>query len=230
MTRMNDDFTAGGYLPASFLDWDGHVSAVIFTSGCNFRCPWCHNGVLAAGEAEDIPIAGILKDIARRRKFLDGVVISGGEPCIWKGILPLLRELSSLGLDVKLDTNGSRPDVLSEILDKGLACYVAMDVKAPLNAAAYKKATGADADIDKIMESIALIKSRAPSYEFRTTYIPNLHSEEDLLTIRAELGDDAHWVVQCFKPVGCLDPAYLEYRAADSEIVRKLLPDIYIRG
>ena len=90
---MLDELSAGGYLPASFLDWDGRVASVIFTAGCNFRCPWCHNSELVREEAESVPIAKILADIKRRRNFLDGVVITGGEPCLWSGLFVLLNEL-----------------------------------------------------------------------------------------------------------------------------------------
>lgn len=223
------DFAAGGYLPASFLDWEGHVSAVIFCLGCNFRCPWCHNGGLVLGEGERLDLGKILADIKRRAAFLDGIVISGGEPALWPGLPALARAIRELGLPVKLDTNGSRPDVIAALLGEGLVEHIAMDVKAPLDAAAYRRLTGVEADVEKIRVSVELVKSRAPSYEFRTTYVPPLHTDEDMLALREELRGEP-WFVQCFKPNGCLDESYLRAEAANPEKLKKLLPDVPVRG
>ena len=224
------DTRAGGYLPASFLDWEGHVAAVIFTCGCNFRGPWCNTGVLVTARAGELSIEKIIFDIKRRAKFLDGVVISGGEPTLWPGLRPLLEELKALGLSVKLDTNGTNPELLRGLIRDGLVEHVAMDVKAPLDAESYAKLTGVPVDIAKITESVGIIKESAASYEFRTTFVPALHGPDDMPAIRAQLGDDRHWVVQCFKPSGCLDGKFLEKEAADPEKLKKILPGVRIRG
>lgn len=226
--EKNIDFAAGGYLPASFLDWEAHISAVIFCIGCNFRCPWCHNGELALGRGEPLGLAQILAGIKRRAAFLDGVVISGGEPTLQPGLPALAREITALGLPVKLDTNGSRPEVIEKLLNEGLVEHVAMDVKAPLDAASYERLTGTRADVEKICSSMEIIKSRAPSYEFRTTYVPALHSCEDLLALREALRGEP-WFVQCFKPNGCLDEKFLSAEAAKAEKLRELLPGVVVR-
>lgn len=223
------DFAAGGYLPASFLDWEAHVCAVIFCLGCSFRCPWCHNGELALGRGERLGLAAILADIKRRAAFLDGVAVSGGEPTLLPGLPALAREIRALGLPVKLDTNGSRPEVLEALLNEGLVEHVAMDVKAPLDAESYERLTGVRADVGKIRASMELIKSRAPSYEFRTTYVPALHRREDLLALREALRGEP-WRVQCFKPNNCLDEKFLTAEAAKAEELRRLLPDVIVRG
>ncbi len=223
------DFAAGGYLPASFLDWEGHVSAVIFCLGCNFRCPWCHNGGLALGDGEKLDLGKILSDVERRAAFLDGVVISGGEPTLQPRLPALARDITALGLPVKLDTNGSRPEVIEKLLNEGLVEHVAMDVKAPLDAASYKRLTATRVDVEKIRSSMELIKSRAPSYEFRTTYVPALHTREDLLALREALRGEP-WRVQCFKPNNCLDEKFLAAEAAKAEELRRLLPDVPVRG
>lgn len=225
-----EKFYAGGYLPASFLDWGGHVAAVVFTSGCNFCCPWCHNSNLVLRNTERIPLSVIIEDLIRRHKFLDGVVISGGEPCIWEGLIPFMRELKTLGLPVKLDTNGSIPEVLFEVFNEQLAAYIAMDIKAPLDAVSLKRLTGVDVSVECIRKSIALIRNEAPSYEFRTTYIEQLLTMEDLLLIRRELNCDPNWILQCFRPTDCLDPKYCSYPPVDPERVRKLFPDVSVRG
>ena len=227
--EKNIDFAAGGYLPASFLDWEAHISAVIFCLGCNFRCPWCHNGELALGRGEPLGLAQILADIKRRAAFLDGVVISGGEPTLQPGLAALARAVKEMGLAVKLDTNGSRPDVIETLLRDGLVDHVAMDVKAPLGAASYERLTGTSADVEKIRSSMEIIKSRAPSYEFRTTYVPALHTREDLLALREALRGEP-WRVQCFKPNNCLDEKFLTAEAAKAEKLRELLPGVVVRG
>ncbi|MCD8163127.1 MAG: anaerobic ribonucleoside-triphosphate reductase activating protein [Synergistaceae bacterium] len=223
-----EETRAGGYLPASFLDWEAHVAAVIFTCGCNFRCPWCHNGELVTAGVGELSVKKIIADIKRRAKFLDGVVVSGGEPTLWPGLRPLLAELKELGLAVKLDTNGTDPEQLRVLIDEGLVEHVAMDIKAPLDAASYARLAAVPVEIAKIRESVRIVKERARSYEFRTTFVPALHRPEDLPAIREQLNDDAHWVVQCFKPTGCLDGRFLGKEAAKSEKIREILPDIKI--
>lgn len=223
------DFAAGGYLPASFLDWEAHLCAVIFCLGCNFRCPWCHNGELALGRGERLGLAAILADIKRRAAFLDGVVISGGEPTLQPGLPALARAITALGLPVKLDTNGSRPEVIKMLLNEGLVEQIAMDVKAPLDAASYERLTGTRVNVEKIRASVEIIKSRAPSYEFRTTYVPALHTREDLLALREALRGEP-WRVQCFKPNNCLDEKFLAAETAKAEYLRELLPGVVVRG
>ena len=223
-------YTAGGYLPASFLDWDGHVSAVVFTSGCNFRCPWCHNSELVLQKTDIIDISFIIDDICKRINFLDGVVITGGEPCLWDGLFDFLKVMKELKISVKLDTNGSMPDILGKVIEDGLADHVAMDVKAPLNKVALKRVTGVDVDPEKIKRSIDIIKRSVPAYEFRTTFINGLLTIEDMIEIRKELIDDAHWIIQAFRPVNCLDPSYCLFPAADAEKLREKFPGIKVRG
>ena len=219
-----------GLQKLTLLDYPGRTACTVFLSGCNFRCPWCHNSALVTGEIETLPIAGICADIARRAKFLDGVCVSGGEPTLWAGLIPFIEEIRKLGLPVKLDTNGSNPGVVEKLLDRGFVEHVAMDVKAPLDAASYMKVTGVDSEIGDIKKSIEIIRHKAPSYEFRTTFVPPLMTAADLHAIRESLSDDAHWFIQCFKPVGCLDESFLKYKAADPEEVKKLLPGVNVRG
>ncbi|MEG2184126.1 MAG: anaerobic ribonucleoside-triphosphate reductase activating protein [Cloacibacillus sp.] len=230
MAELDLDIKAGGYLPASFLDWEGHVAAVIFTLGCNFRCPWCHNGELALFRADELSISYILADIKRRAKFLDGVVISGGEPAVWPGLGRLIDELRAMPLSVKLDTNGSMPQVIKRLLAAGALSHVAMDVKAPFDVRAYERLTRTEVDIDALKKSVEIIKAESPSYEFRTTYVPALHTLSDLQKIQEQLCDDEHWSIQLFKPNGCLDPAFLDERAASADDLSKIFKNVKIRG
>jgi len=229
-TLWMKEYTAGGYLPASFLDWDGHVSAVVFTSGCNFRCPWCHNSELVLQKTDLIDLSFITRDICKRRKFLDGVVLTGGEPCLWNGLFDFLRVMKDLKINVKLDTNGSMPDILEKVFEENLADHVAMDVKAPLNEQSLKRLTGVDVKAETIKRSIGILKRSAPSYEFRTTFIERLLTFEDMLELRKELNDDAHWIIQCFRPVNCLDPDYCLSPPVDAEKLRDKFPGIKVRG
>lgn len=224
------DKTAGGYLPASFLDWEGHVAPVIFISGCNFKCPWCHNSELVFSKTEAVKISAILNDIERRKPFLDGVVISGGEPTLSPFLIPLMHAIKALGLPIKLDTNGSYPNILKRILEDKLVDFIAMDIKAPLNDEDLEILTGVPISSELLKESVRLIKSLAPAYEFRTTYISELLSKEKLFKIREELNDDTHWVVQCFNPVNCISQECLNYNSVKREDIEKILPDIKVRG
>ena len=228
-TEMKE-YTAGGYLPASFLDWDGHVSAVVFTSGCNFRCPWCHNSELVLQKTDLINLSFIVADISKRKNFLDGVVVTGGEPCLWDGLFDFLRMMKKLNVKVKLDTNGSMPDVLEKVLKENLVDHVAMDVKAPLNEESLKRLTCVDVKVESIKRSIEIIKRSAPSYEFRTTFIHKLLTFEDMFELRKELNDDTHWIIQCFRPVNCLDPGYCESPAVNAEKLKNKFPGIKVRG
>lgn len=221
-------FSAGGYLPASFVDWEAHLAAVIFSLGCDFRCPWCHNGELALSRCERIDLTRVLADIKRRVAFLDGVVITGGEPTLQPGLASLAREIRALGLSVKLDTNGSLPEVTEGLLSEKLLDHVAMDVKAPLDAASYERLCGVRVDVGKIKESIEIIKKLAPSYEFRTTFVPGLHSAEDMAALQSEFRGEP-WVVQCFRPKGCLDEKYLAVPPVRAEELKRFLPGVKVR-
>ena len=202
-------FEVGGYLPTSFLDWDGRVAAAVFTRGCNLRCPFCHNPELVLGRSESLDPEEILGDLRRRRDFLDGVAVSGGEPCLQSGLASFLRRVVDLGLGVKLDTNGTLPQVLEPLLEEGLVDQVALDVKAPWGL--YDRLSGVD-------------------YELRTTWVPALLSEADLLELRDQLEGEPRWVVQAFRPGRCLDPALDETAPASLDRMVVLLPGVTLRG
>ena len=219
----------GGYLPTSFLDWEGRVTAVIFLKGCNFRCPFCHNAPLVTGMAEGLETGPVLADILRRKKFLDGVAVSGGEPTIYSSLEALLgwvREVA--GLPVKLDTNGSNPSLLSRLLEKRLVDAAAMDVKAPWDK--YGALTGVEVDTRKIMESLEILDPLGDSLELRTTFVPDLMTLEDLVEIHGQLGKDPRWVVQLFEPDKALAPSLRESRRPERGEVIAVLKDVRVRG
>lgn len=161
----------GGFLPESYQDYEKGLSSVIFTSGCSYKCPACHNKKLVFGEAV-YDNGEILERLERKKKYVDKVVVSGGEPLIQLDVVPFLRELKQRGFDVKLDTNGSRPEILEDILQEKLVDYVAMDVKGPKEL--YSKIAGVDADVDDVEKSMRILSGSGIDYEFRTTIAPAL--------------------------------------------------------
>lgn len=219
----------GGYLPTSFLDWEGRVVAVVFVKGCNFRCPFCHNAPLATGMAEGLEPGPVLADLVRRKDFLDGVVISGGEPTLYPCLEELLAWVHEVaGLAVKLDTNGSNPSVLSRLLEKGLVDAAAMDVKAPWDK--YEVLGGVPVDTSRIVESLEILDSLGDRLELRTTFVPHLMTVEDLVEIRRQLGSDPRWVVQLFEPNYALDPNLRETRRPERGEVISALKQVRVRG
>ncbi|MDD3397790.1 MAG: anaerobic ribonucleoside-triphosphate reductase activating protein [Clostridia bacterium] len=164
----------GGFLKQSFIDYPGTICAVIFTSGCNFKCWYCHNSQLINdASSSQISLAEIYDFLKSRKKFLEGVVISGGEPTLQADLKEVARAIKQLGYKVKLDTNGSNPQVLQSLLDENLIDYVAMDIKTCLRN--YNEIINTYKDFsDELKKSIEIIKNSKVDYEFRTTFSPDI--------------------------------------------------------
>lgn len=199
-----------GFVPLSLCDFPGRVAAVVFTQGCSFRCPWCHNGhLLPAGPgpgAPLIPEADVLARLGARRGKITGAVVSGGEPTLQPGLAGFLAAARGLGLALKLDTNGSRPDVLEALFAAGLLDFVAMDVKAPW--AKYPLLTGLpECPVDKVRQSLRLIAASGVPHLFRTTRVDPLLDAADYDAIRAQIPPGSPHVWQTFRPEYSLDPA-----------------------
>ena len=197
-----------GFIENSLLDWDGKVSAVLFLSGCNYRCPFCHNPELATDspELKELSLEMVLTRLEALKLWLDGVVVTGGEPCIYGGLEKLLRTLKARGFSVKLDTNGSRPDILKDLLSKGLVDYVAMDVKAPFEKEKYARLCGCAADPGLPLESASVLRASGVAHEFRTTVVPGMLGIEDLLDIAKAVGTGERYFLQGFKGGKTLSP------------------------
>lgn len=212
-----------GFIETSLMDWDGHIVSSIYLPGCNFRCPYCHNknAVLNPESFEEVPWAYIENYIEDNRDFLDGIVVSGGEPTIHSDLPDLLKKLKAMGLKIKLDTNGTNPDMLQMLIHEKLIDYIAMDVKSPLTKK-YSDLVGIDLDLDTIKRSIDLIESSGIDYEFRTTVVPILLSENDVLEIISELKGSKKYALQQFRPDYTLDPALSELKPYSSEVILKL--------
>lgn len=202
-----------GIVKSSLIDYPGKASTVIFLGGCNFRCGYCHNpdvvffeGSRGASEHEGKQTNGIdLQDffdfLEKRRRFLDAVCISGGEPTIWPELYDLIRRIKERGLAVKLDTNGSNPELLSRLLSAGMPDYVAMDIKGPLRK--YPEITGRCAGkTQDVQESSRLLRDGDCPYEFRTTVCRELLSEGDLREMIGEHPGAVRWFLQSYRDSG----------------------------
>jgi len=190
----------GGLTKCSLIDFPGKVSSVIFTQGCNFRCTYCHNPELVYPSLYTVPISNeqVIQFLERRAPILDGVVISGGEPTLQKDLLPFLIRIKAMGYLVKLDTNGSQPQVLRELLSSGVIDYIAMDIKSSFDN--YTKVCSVNVNCQNIKKSIRMIEESRISYQFRTTYDTELLDINDLKEIRSFLKrPNSLFVQKCIK-------------------------------
>lgn len=196
----------GGFVKQSLMDYPGKVAAVVFTQGCNFRCGYCHNPQLVLPELflnnpEYIPL-NIISYLKERKNWLDGVVVTGGEPTIHKDLPEFLKEIKALGYSVKLDTNGSNPYMLERIVKDKLADYIAMDIKIPLEDGMYAKIIGIS-DVNEITEnilaSVLVLKNAQIDGEFRTTSIPGIHNEGMIELIKKYIGNDKRYKINAFR-------------------------------
>lgn len=200
-----------GFQPITLSDYPGLTAAIIFTQGCNFRCPFCHNGSLlhdnkkADNLIESEEVFAVLK---KRKSLLDGVVITGGEPTLQPDLLSFMKKVKRMDYKVKLDTNGSNPEMLEELLKHGVLDYIAMDVKAPL--AKYNKLAGVEVRKEDVCRSMEMISASGIDCEFRTTYVKKLLTEQDIDTIRSYLPEKAKYRVQKFIPENALDKSLLQ--------------------
>lgn len=191
--------TINGMQKLTLLDYPGNVACLIFTQGCNFRCPFCHNSGLLDmnNNCEKIDEKEVFKYLEKRRGLLDGVCISGGEPLLQKDIVDFIRKVKDLGYKVKLDTNGSSPKKLKQLIEDGLIDYVAMDIKNDfLN---YDKTAGMCTNIDNIKKSIEIIENSNIEYEFRTTIVKQFHDVEKLEKIIQYIGPNARYYIQNYQ-------------------------------
>ena len=191
--------TINGMQKLTLLDYPGNVACLIFTQGCNFRCPFCHNSGLLDmnNNCEKIDEKEVFKYLEKRRGLLDGVCISGGEPLLQKDIVDFIRKVKDLGYKVKLDTNGSSPKKLKQLIEDGLIDYVAMDIKNDfLN---YDKTAGMCTNIDNIKKSIEIIENSNIEYEFRTTIVKQFHDVGKLEKIIQYIGPNARYYIQNYQ-------------------------------
>ena len=225
-----------GLNKTTLLDYPGHVAAAIFLGGCNFRCPFCQNGdlVLRPESQRVIDEQEIYAFLEKRKGVLSGVCITGGEPTLEKDLSAVIRKIKGMGYLVKLDTNGYRPETLRELLAEGILDYIAMDVKNCMDR--YRETTGCSHfDIEKIRESIYLIKGCGIDYEFRTTVVKELHSDENMVKLGKEIeGAKAYFLQGYQESGGVISPGFhsctkmeMEKKAA---LVRRFVSNVQLRG
>lgn len=219
----------------SLVDYPGHMSAILFTGHCNFRCPFCHNSSLVL-DPDSQPVIDndeIISFLKKRKNMLDGVVITGGEPTIHEDLLPFIRRVRELGYLVKLDTNGALPSRLGKLIESGCIDYIAMDIKNTLDA--YPVTIGLkDFDTSVIETSVRMIKESGIDYEFRTTVVKELHYEENFKKICALIAPCSRYFLQTFVPSGDTIEGNLSAPDPDTmktylKLVRNYITDSFIR-
>ena len=226
----------GGLQKTTLLDFPGKIACTVFTSGCNFRCPFCHNASLVLPDrycAEDFSEADFFSFIEKRKGILDGVVVSGGEPTVQRDIKDFIYKIKQFGFDVKLDTNGSAPDKLKELISEGLIDYIAMDIKnSPQK---YSSTVGCDL-LPAIEESVDVIMNAKVEYEFRTTAVNELHTVDDFRLIGEWISGAKKYFIQSYEDSGDI-VSPLPFSAPDTDAlnafllaVREKVPSAELRG
>lgn len=229
------NYPVKGLLETSFSDWSGKVVSVLFLPSCNLRCPFCHNHELVRRpEAyDDFPWEAILESLRKRKGWIDGVCLTGGEPTLHPWLFSLIQELKSNRnltssgepLAIKLDTNGTHPEILERLLRQGLLDYVAMDLKAPLEADRYSALTGvsfSDEGMERVRASVRLLLRGNVDYEFRTTVVPCLLEEEEIYAIARLIRGAARYTLQNFNPRETLDPRLRESAPLEPSILQRM--------
>ena len=207
-----------GLQKTTLIDFPGLIACTAFTPGCNFKCGFCYNAGIVFDDKsiQDIPEKEFFEFLEKRKKVLEGVVVSGGEPTMQKDLPEFLARVKSLGFKAKLDTNGSNPEMLKEILEKRLADYVAMDIKGTFEN--YERICGVKVELEKIKQSIELLKSSKIDYEFRTTLHPKLQEKQDIEKIGEAVKGAKLIVLQQFSAVeGLIDEKLAEERLFSRE-------------
>lgn len=226
-----------GFQGTSLLDFPGRVASLLFWGGCNLTCPFCHNPglVLTPGDFPDLDREALLADLAGRRPFIDGVVISGGEPTLDPSLPDFLAAIKHLGLAVKLDSNGLRPDVLAELLDRQLVDYLAVDLKtAPRR---YPQLHPGPVAPDALLASIRLALAASIAVEFRTTCVPSLVDAEVIAELGQLIRGAPLWALQQYHPERALDPVWQEPSPGSvalladlADVARNYVGEVVVRG
>jgi len=197
-----------GLQKTSLIDYSPYTSCVVFVSGCNFRCGFCQNPdlLVEVSKMPSISEKELFSFLEKRKKWLDGVCITGGEPCLYDELLGFVKEVKDFGYKVKLDTNGTNPAMLKELIDGGLVDYIAMDIKGSLDR--YDEASGVSVDKGKIKESVKLLMDSGVEHEFRMTCVPGLVVKDDFVKIGEWLKGANKFFIQQFRNKTCLDTSF----------------------
>ena len=214
----------GGLQKLTLIDYPGRLAATVFLCGCNFRCPFCYSGELVLPEKiknqPKIPEKDFFDFLKERKGLLEGIVLCGGEPTINKELPDFCKRIKKLGYLVKLDTNGSNPEMLKKLINEKLIDYVAMDIKAPK--AKYSEAAGVKVNIKKIEESIDILKEGKIDCEFRTTVIPTILEKEDILKIAQWIKPAKKYYLQNFRPEKTINPKFEKIKPYPQEYLLEI--------
>lgn len=223
----------GGLQKVTLVDYPGKLACTVFLSGCNFRCPFCYSKELVLPEEiqrhPEVSESAFLNFLEEKRGMLEGCVVCGGEPTIYGDELTeFIKKIKKKGFLVKLDTNGTNPDVLKRLIGEKLVDYIAMDIKAPLNKEKYALASGIkNVDIDKIKESISLIKNSNVDYEFRSTIVPKIHSKEDVIQMAKDISPANKYFLQQFRgEKGTIDNSLNNVKPYPDEFMEEIKKEI----
>jgi len=231
-----------GFINLSLVDWDGKISSVVFLAGCNLRCPFCYNTtlVLHPEKLPTIPFEQIENRLKKNRGWVDGVVITGGEPTIHSDLPNLCQKIKRLGFLVKVDTNGTNPVIVKELINRKLVDYIAMDIKAPLTKEKYFRVCGVNTEnlLEEIEKTIDFLLKGEVEYEFRTTAVPSLHDEQDIWEVCQRIRGCRKYVIQNYKSnVKTIDPKFKNLRPfleremeAFLTTAKKIIPNTVLRG
>ncbi len=223
-----------GLMKLTLLDYPGRVACTLFTGGCNFRCPFCHNTPIVMCEEEgQVSEQEALEFLIKRKGVLDGVCISGGEPLLSEGLISFMGKAKSLGYSVKLDTNGSMPKRLERVIESGFCDYIAMDIKNSLEE--YPKTVGVEINTENIRKSIELIKNSKIEHEFRTTVVRELHSPTGIEALAQLIEGEERYFIQSFKENENVMVKGLSAFCEDElkvllDLARKYVPNTELRG
>ena len=225
-----------GLQKTTLLDYPGKVASTIFTGGCNFKCPYCHNRdlVIVPKDALSYSEEEIFEHLTAKKKVLDGVCITGGEPTLHKDLPEFIKKIKDLGLLVKLDSNGTNPDMIAKLIDEKLVDYVAMDIKQSQEK--YNDiASMTHSDIEPINASVNLLKEGRVEYEFRTTLMKECHTPSDLEAIGKWLQGASAYYLQSYKESGqIINPIFSSFDTATLQsyvdIVKPYIPNTFLRG
>jgi len=218
----------GGLQKTTLIDYPGRLAATVFLINCNFRCPFCYSSELVLPEKikkqPRISQKEFFSFLRERKGLLEAITVCGGEPTLNKDLSSFIKKIKKLGYLVKLDTNGSNPKMLKSLIDKKLIDYVAMDIKAPRKK--YEKVIGKGVNVDDIEKSIKILKQNKVNYEFRTTVVPSIHSQKDIIEIAKWLSPAKRYYLQNFRPEKTINPKFKKIKPYPPEFLLKIKKEI----
>ncbi len=216
----------GGIQKSTLIDYPGKIAATIFLAGCNLRCPWCYSSELVIPEKikkqPRLSEQELFSFLEERKKLLEGIVVCGGEPTINKDLPQLLKEIKGMGFSVKLDTNGTNPEAVENLISRELIDYVAMDVKLPQER--YEEVLGVSSE--RIGRSISLLKQGKVDYEFRTTVVPGVLKKEDVIEIANWIKGSKKYYLQNFRAEKTIDPEFANRDPYSDEYLKEILESV----